>query len=80
VTVDGGATWQAASLDPPVGPRAWRRWTAHWQVRQPGRCLVSARATDATGRAQPTDLAEQRWNRGGFANGGLQRVDVVVPA
>ena len=80
VTVDGGATWQAASLDPPVGPRAWRRWTAPWDVRHPGRYVVSARATDATGRAQPTDLAEQPWNRGGFANSGLQRVDVVVPA
>jgi DMSO/TMAO reductase YedYZ molybdopterin-dependent catalytic subunit len=78
VTVDGGETWAAAELHPPVGTWAWRRWTLPWEVREPGRYVVSARAADATGRAQPTGLAEQLWNRGGFANSGLQRVDVAV--
>jgi sulfane dehydrogenase subunit SoxC len=80
VTVDGGATWQPAELHPPVGPWAWRRWTSDWEVTTPGRYVLSARAGDATGRAQPTDLADEPWNRGGFANSALQRVDVVVPA
>ena len=79
VTVDGGFTWQPAALEPAVGSWAWRRWSLAWEVDQPGRYVLSARAADVSGRAQPTDLDAQSWNRGGFANGSLQRVDVVVP-
>ena len=75
VTVDGGATWGQAELEPPVGPSAWLRWSFPWQVTTPGSYAVSARATDATGRRQPDD---QQWNRGGFANTSIQRVDVTV--
>jgi hypothetical protein len=78
VTTDEGQTWRDAVLHAPVGRWAWRRWTLPWEVSTPGRYVVSARASDATGRAQPTELAEQRWNRGGFTNGALQRVPVVV--
>jgi len=80
VTVDAGATWAPARLHPPVGPWAWRRWTFPWDVREPGRYVVSARAEDATGRAQPHELTEAPWNRGGFANTALHRIDVVVPS
>ncbi len=81
VTVDGGTTWRGAELDPPVGPYAWRRWSLRWEADTPGRHVVSARAVDASGRAQPTSLGDQPWNRGGFANSELQRLDVlVVPA
>lgn len=79
VTVDGGTTWQPAALEPAVGTWAWRRWSLPWDVAEPGRYLVSARATDVTGRAQPARLDEQHWNCGGFANTSLQRVEVVVP-
>ncbi|MDQ1625858.1 MAG: hypothetical protein QOJ49_1356 [Actinomycetota bacterium] len=80
VTVDSGGTWLPAKLDAPSGRFAWRRWTFPWEVDAPGRRILSARAVDRTGRAQPTELDEQHWNRGGFANTSLQRVDVVVPA
>jgi DMSO/TMAO reductase YedYZ molybdopterin-dependent catalytic subunit len=80
VTVDGCATWAPARLHAPVGPWAWRRWTLPWDVREPGRYVVSARAEDATGRAQPRELTEAPWNRGGFANTALHRIDVVVPS
>ena len=75
VTVDGGATWDLAELGPSAGPSAWLGWSFPWQVTEPGAYAVSARATDATGRTQPAD---QSWNRGGFANTSLQRVDVTV--
>jgi sulfane dehydrogenase subunit SoxC len=75
VTTDGGASWVEATLDAGDGPPwAWRRWWHEWHA-PPGRHTVSARATDATGRTQP--LA-QPWNRGGFANNLVQRVDVFV--
>lgn len=77
VTVDGGATWTAAELGPQPDPRAWRRWTLPWPVPEPGTYAVSARATDATGRTQPSTAL---WNRGGFANNSAQLVDVTVVA
>src|SRR4051794_31416635 len=79
VTTDGGATWHGAALDDPVGEFAWRRWTWWWDV-EPGRHLVSARATDVTGAGQPRDLDTSPWNRGGFANNALQHVEVLVVA
>ncbi len=79
VTVDGAASWQPAALDEPVGRHAWRRWSLAWEA-SPGRHLLSVRAVDATGRAQPTTLDESPWNRGGFANSSLQQVDVLVVA
>ena len=45
-----------------------------WHAER-GNYLLSARATDATGRTQP--LA-QRWSRGGFANNTIQRIPVSV--
>ncbi|MCI4064762.1 sulfite oxidase [Micromonospora sp. R77] len=77
VTVDGGVSWGPAELDEPTGgPWAWRRWRYDWNA-VPGRWTLGARATDASGRSQPV---EQPWNRGGFANNLVQRVEVVVPA
>jgi DMSO/TMAO reductase YedYZ molybdopterin-dependent catalytic subunit len=74
VSTNGGLTWQAAELEPPVGPHAWRRWTLDWAAAG-GAYVVTARATDATGRSQPAD---QPWNRGGFANTTVQLVEVLV--
>ena len=75
VTVDDGVSWAPAVLDEPLDTWAWRRWSLPWHVQRPGRYLLSARATDDTGRTQPTDAP---WNRGGFSNTAPQRVPVVV--
>lgn len=75
VSTDDGATWATAELEPAVDAWAWRRWTFPWRADKPGRYVVSARASDTTGRSQP---AEPPWNRGGFSNTSPQRVDVVV--
>ena len=74
VSVDGGATWSDAQLAPAPDRWAWRRWTLPWAA-EPGTYVVSARATDESGRTQPT---EQPWNRGGFANATPQQVEVTV--
>jgi sulfane dehydrogenase subunit SoxC len=74
LSTDDGLTWRDAELQPAVGPYAWRRWTLDWSA-DPGEHVLRARATDATGRVQPTD---QPWNRGGFANTSPQRVEVLV--
>ncbi|MDQ4086332.1 MAG: sulfite oxidase [Actinomycetota bacterium] len=74
VTTDGGRTWRAAALGGDHGRHAWRAFSLEWEAT-PGRTRLSARAYDATGRRQPTDM---RWSRGGFANNATQVVPVVV--
>lgn len=73
VSTDGGATWGDATLER-GDAWAWQRWCYDW-APNPGRYVLSARATDATGRTQPI---QPPWNRGGFANNLVQRVDVTV--
>ena len=74
VSLDAGHSWHAAELEPDTGhPWAWRRWRLPWTAT-PGEYVLSARATDAEGHTQPL---EQPWNRGGFANNLVQRVEVL---
>jgi sulfane dehydrogenase subunit SoxC len=75
VSVDGGATWDEAQLDTPLGDRAWRGWTYAWDAAAPGSHVISSRATDADGRTQPVDPA---WNLKGYANNAVERIAVTV--
>ncbi len=75
VSEDDGASWHAATLDPPdLGPHAWRRFNHHWDAR-PGRRILCCRARDESGRTQPDTGS---WNLGGYANNGVQRIVVTV--
>ncbi len=74
VSVDGGATWAEASLDPPGQRWAWRGWRFDWEA-VPGDHVLCCRARDEAGNAQPD---EADWNVGGYANNGVQRVAVRV--
>jgi sulfane dehydrogenase subunit SoxC len=76
VSTDGGATFGAAVLDPPLGPNAWRGWSFDWAAT-PGEHVVSSRATDAAGNSQPL---EPPWNLKGYANNAVERIQVVVAA
>jgi sulfane dehydrogenase subunit SoxC len=74
VSTDDGATFNAAVLDPPLGPNAWRGWSYDWTA-PPGEHVVSSRATDAAGNTQPL---EPPWNLKGYANNAVERIAVVV--
>jgi sulfane dehydrogenase subunit SoxC len=74
ISIDGGDTWESADLDPRLDSYGWARWSWTWRA-EPGSYLLSARATDASGRTQPLG---QRWSRGGFANNTIQKVPVAV--
>jgi hypothetical protein len=63
-----------ASLEPAPERWGWARWTWTWEATV-GSYLLSARASDRSGRSQPV---HQPWNRGGFANNLVQRVPVEV--
>jgi sulfane dehydrogenase subunit SoxC len=75
VSVDGGHTWEAAELADPPAPHAWQAWSYRWDALTPGDYELCCRATDATGRKQPT---EPQWNLGGYADNDLHRVKVTV--
>nr|MBA3309405.1 molybdopterin-dependent oxidoreductase [Nocardioidaceae bacterium] len=76
VSVDGGDTWAPTSLEPAPHRWGWARWSWSWEAT-PGSYVLSARASDMSGRSQPID---QPWNPGGFANNLVQRVPVAVIA
>jgi DMSO/TMAO reductase YedYZ molybdopterin-dependent catalytic subunit len=74
VSTDGGAAFNAAVLDPPLGPNAWRGWSFDWDA-EPGEHVLSSRASDSAGNTQPL---EPPWNLKGFANNAVQLIAVVV--
>jgi DMSO/TMAO reductase YedYZ molybdopterin-dependent catalytic subunit len=74
VSIDGGATWEDASLDEPLAEFAWRGWRHEWRA-EIGEVELCCRAIDAEGNTQP---AEPEWNYDGFANNAVQRVPVFV--
>lgn len=75
VSTDGGATWNDAMLEAPVGRETWRRWRYDWPATN-GRFRVVARATDGDGQVQTSTA------RPPFPNGstGYHAVDVNVVA
>jgi DMSO/TMAO reductase YedYZ molybdopterin-dependent catalytic subunit len=77
VSTDGGQRWMPAELEPAEVPYSWQRWSLEWRPPAPGDYELCCRATDATGRTQPT---EPQWNLGGYADNDVQRVQVTVTA
>ncbi len=74
VEVSVNGVWSAARLDAPSGRYAWRGWTFDW-VATKGEFVVACRAMDAEGATQPLDVP---FDRGGFGNNAVQRVQVTV--
>jgi DMSO/TMAO reductase YedYZ molybdopterin-dependent catalytic subunit len=66
--------WSETELGEALGPFAWRRWSCAWQAT-PGNHVLTCRATDAEGNAQPV---EQSWNWQGMGNNQIQSVPVMV--
>jgi DMSO/TMAO reductase YedYZ molybdopterin-dependent catalytic subunit len=74
LSTDGGASWLEARLGPETAPAAWREWRCDWTAGAGAHDLL-ARATDATGEAQPLS---QRANPLGYLNNAAQPVRVVA--
>lgn len=54
VSVDGGAHWEAATIDYAPGPDVWTLWHWDWEPT-PGEYLVQARCTTASGAVTSVD-------------------------
>jgi DMSO/TMAO reductase YedYZ molybdopterin-dependent catalytic subunit len=52
VSADGGATWQAATLQPPLSDQTWVFWSWIWRPATAGSYALVVRATDGTGETQ----------------------------
>ena len=74
ISVDGGATWQRASLQPPLSDQIWVFWNWFWRPTAMGLYTIVARATDGTGKLQTQEM------RGTVPNGatGWHVIKVVV--
>ncbi len=75
VSVQGGRSWEPATLDPALGPFAWSGWSYRWDADRPGEYNICCRAADAAGNQQPVDAP---WNVEGVGNNAVQRVRVLV--
>ncbi|SEU31859.1 sulfite oxidase [Stigmatella erecta] len=69
VAVNGGDSWQAATLLETPRPSAWVRWAFTWEGAPAGRHTLRARATDEAGDTQPERAP---WNRLGYGNNAVQ--------
>lgn len=75
VSTDGGKTWNAAQLDAPAGPYAWRGFRHEWAPTKPGDHLVLTRARDEAGHEQPW---ETPWNARGYGMNAMLPTRVLV--
>lgn len=75
VCLTGEGDWRPAELEPPVGPYQWQEWSFVWDLREPGRHTMRARATDAAGNVQPES---PDWNRLGYGNNAIELIYVHV--
>lgn len=76
LSLDGGATWQAAHLDSPQSAHSWVLWRIEADLST-GEYSIVARATDSGGNQQPSDLA-QVWNDKGYVNNAYHRMTLYV--
>ncbi len=75
VSLDDGRHWVQADLDEPQSPWAWLHWRATVTLPS-GETVITARAWDSTGAAQP-ESAAALWNPKGYANNSWARLRVT---
>lgn len=75
-SVDFGATWQDADLEPPTNRLAWQHWSTRITIPGSGYYEIWARAVDQNGRSQPVVLPG--WNPRGYLNNACHRIALAV--
>ena len=76
LSIDYGATWSLANLQPIRNRYDWHRWTANIKLPSDGYYELWARATDSEGRMQPHVAGN--WNPQGYGASPMHRVAVLV--
>jgi DMSO/TMAO reductase YedYZ molybdopterin-dependent catalytic subunit len=52
ISSDGGKSWGQTTLEVPMGPLSWRRWSYDWTPNGAGTAKLIVRATDGTGNTE----------------------------
>lgn len=76
VSIDFGARWQPATLDPPRNRLAWQQWRTRVAPPTRGYYEIWARATDSAGVTQP--MVVPGWNPKGYLNNAAHRIAVRI--
>lgn len=75
VSVDGGKSWNQATLGKDLGKYSWIQWTHPWRPKRPGKYVLMAKATNSIGESQPFDGL---WNPAGYLWNKVEPVNVTV--
>jgi sulfite oxidase len=75
ISVDSGATWDAAQLGKEQARYAWRLWSYSFHAPKAGDYTIISRATDNKGRVQPDSV---QWNPSGYLINVTDRVKFHV--
>lgn len=73
-SLDGGASWQPASIVEEAGPLSWVRWEQPLDLTA-GSYEICARATDRRGLVQPWTAF---WNQKGYFMNEIQRITFTI--
>lgn len=76
VSIDYGATWTAATVQPPKNRYDWQRWTAAVKLPNDGYYEIWSRATDSSDVMQPH--LPGNWNPQGYGGNAMHRIAVLV--
>lgn len=76
ISVDFGATWIQAELNPPPNRLSWQSWKCKVKLPEKGYYEVWARATDSNGAMQP--MVVPGWNPKGYLNNACHRIALKV--
>jgi DMSO/TMAO reductase YedYZ molybdopterin-dependent catalytic subunit len=74
ISTDNGASWLTANISK-AHRHLWQSWDYELKLKEAGRISIICRATDSNGNTQPS---EPLWNRLGYGNNAVQKVDVIV--
>ena len=75
VSVDGGTTWNKATLGKDLGKYSWIQWSYTWKPAKRGNYTLMAKATNSVGESQPF---EGLWNPAGYLWNKVEPVEVSV--
>jgi hypothetical protein len=71
---DGAKSWGLATLEAPMGPLTWRRWSYAWTPNGAGPAKLIVRATDGTGNTE-TPIGRPPYPDGST---GYDSLDVII--